>query len=435
MKIRHVTIALLFLGVLLRLRAYLADRSLWLDEAMLALNIIHRGFVGLWKPLDMHQGAPVGFLMLVRSAVISFGTGEYALRLVPLLAGIAAVGLFYLLAKRVLLTNALPLAVALFALSPSLIYYSSEVKQYSLDVAIALLLILLAVEERIWTLALIGAIAIWFSHPAIFILAGIGLARPRLWPIFPFLGISFATCYFLLLRHADPVLFVFWQANFMHLSPRWFLDAFFDFFRTPGALDFIGLAGFAFLCGSVALWKRNRDMALLLLAPVAATLAASALHKYPFGGRLVLFLLPIALLFIAEGVEAIRVTAGNQVGVILLSLLLLDPAQYSLRKFIFPLRPANRAGVMPLEEMRPVLAELAQRQQPGDCIDVIGYSRPAFDYYAHDRFHECVTGRVWLLLSHLEGEAGEEPKETKRDWGTPKESISEPGAEADLYLR
>ena len=177
-------VALLFLaGILLRLRQYLTGRSLWADEAMLALNIVNRNFGGLLRPLDYDQGAPLGFLLVEKMFNLILGRSEYALRLLPFLLGILSIWLFYLLLKRVTAGAGLIAALALFVFNPRMIYYSSEVKQYIVDVVVTLTLLLLAApllesgirkRELIW-LGVAGFFALWFSHPAVFILAGIGL--------------------------------------------------------------------------------------------------------------------------------------------------------------------------------------------------------------------------------------------------------------------
>jgi hypothetical protein len=77
-------------GAVLRLVQFFSCRSLWYDEALLALNVLHRSFKGLFQPLDYHQGAPVGFLLLEMLSTQLAGKGELALRTIPLLAGIAS---------------------------------------------------------------------------------------------------------------------------------------------------------------------------------------------------------------------------------------------------------------------------------------------------------------------------------------------------------
>ena len=81
---------LLALGAGLRIGLFLGNRSLWIDEARLALNILHKGPRELLGPLEAGQAAPPGFLLLVKASEQIFGGGEPALRLVPLLWGLAS---------------------------------------------------------------------------------------------------------------------------------------------------------------------------------------------------------------------------------------------------------------------------------------------------------------------------------------------------------
>jgi len=177
---------ILLAGFLLRLRQYLTGRSLWLDEAMLALNIVNRRFGDLFKPLDYDQGAPIGFMLVEKIFSLIFGTNEFSLRLFPLMVGLGSLWMFYLLLKHFTHDAGLWIGLALFAFNPRLIYYSSEVKQYIVDVAMTILLLLIAMplfqqpsRKRFATLTLIGLLALWFSHPSLFILAGIGLSLSR----------------------------------------------------------------------------------------------------------------------------------------------------------------------------------------------------------------------------------------------------------------
>ncbi|HET9906311.1 MAG TPA: glycosyltransferase family 39 protein, partial [Anaerolineales bacterium] len=170
------------LGILLRVRQYLVNRSFWADEASLAFNLANRTFSGLAQPLDYHQGAPIGFLLIEKLAILLFGNNEYAMRLFPLIAGIIAIYLLYLLAKTYIGLSGV-FALLAFSVGWYLIYYASELKQYSSDVMIALLLVYLAskcIQEQAQArdfvvLGIIGAIAIWVSHPSVFVLAGVGL--------------------------------------------------------------------------------------------------------------------------------------------------------------------------------------------------------------------------------------------------------------------
>src|SRR5215831_4593695 len=118
LSFENISIALILLvGIVFRLRQYLINRSLWADEAMLALNIVNRNFAGMFQPLDFNQGAPIGFLLVEKFFNTLLGRNELVLRLLPIIAGLAALWLFYILLKRVTSGAGLLVALRLFALN------------------------------------------------------------------------------------------------------------------------------------------------------------------------------------------------------------------------------------------------------------------------------------------------------------------------------
>ena len=74
----------------------------------------------------------------------AFGPNEIALRLFPFLASIASLILIYRFCSENLGRVSGVVAVALAGVMPALFYYSGELKQYSSDVASALLILVLA---------------------------------------------------------------------------------------------------------------------------------------------------------------------------------------------------------------------------------------------------------------------------------------------------
>ena len=103
------------LGIAIRLWHLLANRSLYIDEARLALNIGSRSFSQLATPLDLEQIAPVPFLWAVKGTTLLFGMGEVALRLVPFLAGVALLPVLWETFRRVAKRNVALLALLLAA--------------------------------------------------------------------------------------------------------------------------------------------------------------------------------------------------------------------------------------------------------------------------------------------------------------------------------
>ena len=181
---RRFLASVVALGIVLRVVRFAANRSLWGDEAALALNVLIKPFSQLLRPLDFLQGAPSGYLMMQKGVTTLLGVDEYSLRLVALVSGIASLVLFAVVARRLLEAPAAGLAVFLFGVSERLVYYSSEVKQYSTDTAVATVLLLgaIAVGRRrvtapvVAVVILVGSALVWFSHPALIVVPSLLLA-------------------------------------------------------------------------------------------------------------------------------------------------------------------------------------------------------------------------------------------------------------------
>jgi hypothetical protein len=77
---------------------------------------------------------------------------------------------------------------------------------------------------------------------------------------------------------------------------KWYLTQPLFIFERPGGLDFPGLALVLFGVGCMALAREKARVLAMLLAPIVLTVTASALHLYPFGHRLLLFLVPVMYL-------------------------------------------------------------------------------------------------------------------------------------------
>jgi uncharacterized membrane protein len=325
-------------GILLRLWQYFSNRSLWADEAAIAYNIVKRSYGQLLQPLLRNQAAPVGFLWVEKLSVQLLGNNELALRLFPLIAGIAAIFLFYRLAKQYLNLTGTIIALIWFCSCKELIYYSSEVKQYSSDVAIALLCFFLVQSltkpsltgKQAIALALSGAILIWFSHPSVFTLLGAGIGAliiqtktlqvpnsQRSKSVFVLTAwlLSFLCFYSVSLRNISDSNFLsdYWKERSAFpvglFDFKWMVQTGINFFTLPLGWHYpLNLLAFlVFLIGCACLIRRDRLLLPWLLSPAIATLTATFLQKYPFQERLVLFLTPFVLIVIAAGASRFRI--------------------------------------------------------------------------------------------------------------------------------
>jgi hypothetical protein len=171
------------------------------------------------------------------------------------------------------------------------------------------------------------------------------------------------------------------------------------------------------IMGFVLLWRRDRRLALILLAPLAVTLAAATMRQYPFSDRLIVFLVPAALIAIGEVSGAVaRVTASYSKPIAALAVASITvPALLPVATKLPPYR---------VEDIKFVLGYVQARHQPTDEMYVYYAAAPVMTTYASQfgfnppayvvggchrgatrRYFEELDAfrghsRVWVILTH-----------------------------------
>ena len=339
------------------------------------------------------------WLWATRLSVDVLGGHERALRLVPLLGGLAVLVLGWQLARRLLPDVLVPIAVALMALSPALVYFSNEVKPYSVDVAVVLGLLLLALRvprgegpgHSVRVLAVAGTVAVWASFASVFVLAGLSVALVlgalragglrRAVPTALVLSswvLSLAVSYLAVLhRLADStVLSGFWGYTFPDGArdlPAWLLRRAVDLTEDPLELFLWPLALLLLGIGAYRLWTHCRRPWLLASAAVPVAVVAAALSAYPFASRLALWVVPLAAVALAAVLpHHLERPLGVMAGAAALTLVAAPAAATSLQQ---------TREVRYVEELRPVVEALKEARQPGDLVLVDIPAKAPFDYY------------------------------------------------------
>lgn len=124
-------LVMIVLGVYTSIVMDLTDRSLWLDEAMLADNIVRRSIRELTAtPLAHQQTAPVVFLYISKIATILFGNTAFVLRIFSVVSYALTILLVFLLSRDALHLRFPVLPAAFAANMAVLLKYSNDFKPY-----------------------------------------------------------------------------------------------------------------------------------------------------------------------------------------------------------------------------------------------------------------------------------------------------------------
>ncbi len=407
--LRYALILVTGAGLALRIAQYAYDRSLRIDEAMLALNLMHRSPAQLTGSLNFNQAAPFGFLWTEWLVENLAGHSEYALRAVPLAAAVAASLLFVPLARRVA-GDAAVIAVALFAVADGVIFFASDLKQYSLDVAVAIVFLLLGstlvrrdVSNREAAAAAVGGgTLVWMSHPSVFVIGGVGTValavsvagrgRDRILRTIAIVGAWGGSGLAMILLLPGQLAGIRGGSGDtaggafpaggggLGATAHWLVRVSVQVVMALGmprhgpaiALTVIGaLLG---LTGVVALAHTRPILASMLVAPLFLVLVASWLHRYPLWERTLLFTVPMLVTFVAVGILAAaqRSPAPAMTLALLSFAVLAAPAWTAV---------AHLRRPRVVEEIKPALSYVRAHWQKGDLLYVNYETQYAFAYY------------------------------------------------------
>ncbi len=364
-------------------------RPLFIDEANLARNLYDRSFTGLWQPLDFQQYAPPLYLVLTKACGELLGYGERALRLPALLAAFLTLGCLIRIGRQLDLGRWVLLPLALLFVNPEVLRYVGELKPYSLDLAVAALLLLLGLSwpRADWRWALVGSLVVWLSLPAVFLLAILPL--PRLWRadrktwlrwggVISCWLVSFGVLYWLVLAPSvgKSLLTTFHAPYFFPLPGRsyfsWEQVLRLLLAQPRLAFGFTAVAiGWGLLMTLAGGWATKGKTVVLLILPTLLVFAVSSLEKYSLIPRLMLFTLPGWWLLATLGTRALWQRCRHQAVCAFLLLLgwgIVLPGTNVLRHYTQPLQfsDARSLTINRADDYTPVVHKSAV---------------PGYDYY------------------------------------------------------
>jgi hypothetical protein len=394
-------------------------RPLWLDEQMIALNIRDRALPELAGPLWLDQAAPLGWLATQRMVAHLIGFDEIGLRFVPVVFGVAAIATAAWVGRRWISG---PGAVALVLLSSTgqwVFHYSLELKHYSADIFIGVLLPALVVwaleaddpRQRLrragpWWIA--AAMGQWWGNGALFVAPAcalflcVALYRLDGWrnaTIVALLGVgllaAFAMHYQLTLRFAleNEFLRQYWAVALppatadATATATWLAGELAPFADRPGGTTLAVLFWTTAFCGFV-LERRRGYLYIFAAVPMSAFLLAG-MRLVPLYERLSLWAVPAVYVGIALCLDAgVRLARDGRrhappahLGAAILLIAALWVCSDIARRGWRDMQDGRPLDTNHQLDDRTAVRWLVNQLRPGDAVVTVTHSLPAIWWY------------------------------------------------------
>ena len=391
----------------------------WLDEETIVLNIRDRGFLELAGPLWFGQSAPLGWLALQRVVLLTLGPTELALRLVPLLFGIATVAAAVWIGSRWMGRLGAAVLVLLCWGGALIMHYRFEVKHYTADAFWGLLLPPLAMwalegrtardrTRRIvvwWGVAAVGQ---FFANGALLVTPACALflclmswRREGLTAALKVVNSSavwlaaFGAHYVLSVRytHGSSYLRKYWVNDLppdgvgLTATMTWLADRVHPIANNPGGTELWVSLWVLALAGFVLSFPRPLGFALALT--IASAFVFAALGLVPLAQRLSLWMIPSLYFGVALAVDRVmRFASGGghwrvpriacAAGLVAVAIRLCADITYAGWKHREVVRP--RDSKHSLDDKTSVRWLMGQHR-PGDAIVATRLTWPAIWWY------------------------------------------------------
>lgn len=380
------------LAVIVRVYLFIfVEKSLWLDEAALALNILDKGYLELFQPLQYAQSAPPLFLLCTKFLTEIFGTGEYVFRLIPLLCSIGAVFGFYFLLNEIFKDFKakeyfIAFALLVFSLSTPLLYNAIEFKPYATDVLFTIFAALIwfkylnkdiSLKKQIGFAVLLILFPL-FSFGSIFPLSALLLLsilkKRKTFSFILILGFLVEYLFIFSKINSGTRVYEYWIPYFINYNPIKAVFILFDiikyhFYSAPLLIGFAG-----FIAGSVVLFKQRRDVFNFFSVIFLASFFASFFNFYPLYERLSLFLCPLLIVIVVSNLYYI-IFAENKVIKTVLYVLC------GVFFFCICINNFTNPDFYKREEIKPLLLKMRNEIQPQDKIFVFKGTHLTYRYY------------------------------------------------------
>lgn len=454
MKNKNVTIEIVILysligiGFVMSFYQYFYNRSLWLDEAFLANNIIKKSWLELAGTLDYNQASPLLYSFILKFFGSIFYYGDNILRLPSLIAYVLG---FFLIKKYLdrehVNISAQIIIYSIILLNPYFIRYSSELKQYMMDFLAAGVYLLLAQrplnsfrDSRLSAGLLL--VLCFLSHAAILLTTSFSIlhflnycknSKRTQFDIVFYIIVLAGLILIYLTQFADNsnkrFLYQYWTNAGAFLPIGGGFEAVYSFlvqkykmvcFEMIPMLPKLNLYGFIIatigLIGFIVGKQLNK--LLLFIIPIIIHLSVSGLGVYPFEKRYVIYLVVLTIIGVAIGIQYLVKVKFNKWGkplalVVNATLIVLISIGFS--KISFPSE---------VEELKPLLVKLEKVKKKGDLVFVYYYSQPVLEFYQksngilknlkyttifenrenpkkYEEFFSVVGNSGWVLLSHI----------------------------------